>query len=68
MNKTLKEKVRKFLEYSEINKTIFCRKIDMSQTTLNAWLRGEREISVKLENRIINFMTDYIKRLMELAK
>lgn len=68
MNEMLKNKVRKFLEYSEMNKTKFCKRTDISATTLNSWLRGERDISVRAENRIIDFMQNYTKALVELAR
>lgn len=68
MNEMLKNKVRKFLEYSEMNKTIFCKRTDISATTLNSWLRGERDISVRAENRIAEFMALYVSRLVELAR
>lgn len=68
MNAILKDKTQRFLSTSQINKTDFVKYVGMSITTLNAWLRNEREISVGLENRIADFMTDYVKRLIEISK
>lgn len=68
MNAILKDKTQRFLSTSQINKTDFVKYVGMSITTLNAWLRNEREISVSLENRIADFMTDYVKRLIEISK
>lgn len=63
-----KQTVIDFLRLSEMNKTDFCRNVDCSATTINSWLRGERSLSVNAENRIISFMSDYVRRLTELAK
>lgn len=63
-----KQTVLDFLRISEMKKTDFCRNVDCSATTINSWLRGERPLSANTENRIVCFMTDYVKRLTELAK
>lgn len=68
MNAILKDKTQRFLSTSQINKTDFVKYVGMSITTLNAWLRNEREISISLENRIADFMTDYVKKLIEISK
>ena len=68
MNMLLRDKVKKFLEITEINKTVFCKRADISSTSLKSWLKGERELSIKSENRLINYMTDYTKKLIEISK
>lgn len=68
LNVILKEKTQKFLSTSQINKTDFVKYVGMSITTLNAWLRNERNISNSLENRIADFMSDYVKKLIEISK
>lgn len=68
MNMLLRDKVKRFLEITEINKTVFCKRADISSTSLNSWLKGERELSIKSENRLINYMTDYTKKLIEISK
>ena len=68
MNAILKDKTQRFLSTSQINKTDFVKYVGMSITTLNAWLRNEREISISLENRIADYMTDYVKKLIEISK
>ena len=67
-NYNLKEKVREFLKLSKLNKTVLCRGADISTTTLNCWLNGERELSSPTENRIAQFIVDYTMKLVELCK
>ena len=59
--------VREFLEVSQLSKTNFCRGVGISATMLNCWLRGERNISMNLENRIREYMQNYVKRLVEIS-
>lgn len=68
MNTILIRKTQDFLSASKINKTDFVKYVGMSVTTLNAWLKNEREISSSLENRIADFMTEYVKKLIEISK
>lgn len=65
---TLREKVKQFISISQMPTTKFCKNVEVSQTMLYYWLNKEREISTAAENRIIDFMTDYVKKLMELAR
>lgn len=64
---TLQNRVKKFLEITEIPKTVFCKNVGFSITTLSLWLRGERDLNSLTENRIIDYMTNYVKKLVELA-
>lgn len=68
MNVLLQNKVRRFLECSQMNKTDFCRGVPISVSSLNEWLRSEREISLKAENRISDFMASYVKQLIEISQ
>ncbi len=68
MSGIMRTKVKKFLEISQMNKSVFCKKVDISITTLYTWLKGEREISENAEDRIRTFMAEYVSRLVELAK
>ena len=68
MNTILIRKTQDFLSAAKINKTDFVKYAGMSVTTLNAWLKNEREISSNLENRIADFMTEYVKKLIEISK
>jgi hypothetical protein len=65
---TLREKVKQFISISQMPTTKFCKNVQVSQTMLYCYLNNEREISSATENRIIDFMTDYVKKLMELAR
>lgn len=67
MNVLLQKKVTKFLALSKMKMTDFCRLVPISNTALREWLKGQREISVKSENQIVNFMTGYVKALVDLA-
>lgn len=65
---TLREKVKQFISISQMPTTKFYKNVEVSQTMLYCYLNNEREISSATENRIIGFMTDYVKKLMELAR
>lgn len=65
---TLREKVKQFISISQMPTTKFCKNVEVSQTMLYYWLNKEREISTAAENRIIDFMTDYTKRLVDLSR
>lgn len=62
-----KDRVKSFLKYSSISKATFCRRCDISLTTLDCWLNDKREISDELQQRIADFMQNYVKRLVEIA-
>ena len=46
---TLQNRVKRFLEITEINKTKFCKNVGISITTLSMWLRGERDVNASTE-------------------
>lgn len=64
---TLKDRVKMFLDITQINKTKFCKNVDISPSTLSYWLSGERNISVTIANRITDYMTEFTKKLIEIS-
>lgn len=68
LNDILRRRTQRFLSASKLSKTDFAKYVGMSVTTLNAWLRNERIISTNLENQITAFMTEYVKKLIEISK
>lgn len=65
---TFKNKVRSFLKISCISKTEFCKKCDISLTTLSQWLRDKRYVSDELQQKMADFMSNYVQTLVELTK
>lgn len=64
---TLQNRVKRFLEITEINKTKFCKNTGISITTLSMWLRGERDVNASTEYRIISYMQNFVKQLIEIS-
>ena len=64
---TLKNRVQKFLELSEIPKSKFCKNIGISESSLYFWLKGQRDFNVKTEDRIADYLQNYVKKLIEIA-
>lgn len=65
---TFKNKVKSFLKISCISKTDFCKKCDISLTSLCQWLNDKRYVSDELQQKMADFMTDYVKALVELTQ
>lgn len=63
----LKDRVQQFLDVSEMSKVRFCRNTGISETSLYCFLTGQRDFSDLTEQRIIDFMQDYVKRLVEIS-
>lgn len=63
----LKDRVQEFLDVSEMSKVRFCRNTGISETSLYCFLTGQRDFSDLTEQRIIDFMQDYVKRLVEIS-
>jgi hypothetical protein len=63
-----KDRVKSFLKCSCISKTTFCRRCDISLTTLDCWLNDKREISDELQQRMADFMAGYVRVLVELTQ
>lgn len=63
-----KNKVRAFLKISCISKTDFCKKCDISLTSLCQWLNDKRYVSDELQQKMADFMVNYVKALVELTQ
>lgn len=63
----LKDKVQRFLDASEMSKVKFCRNVDISESSLYFFLSGQRDFSDLTEQRIIAFMQNYVKKLVEIS-
>lgn len=59
----LKQKVKDYLEFSGISKSLFCRRINVSTQHLYTWLRGQNSISLELETRISKYLDKYGRRI-----
>lgn len=55
----LKQRVQAYLEDSAIPKTVFCKRLNISTVHLYGWLKGEREISDELSERIGIYLDKY---------
>lgn len=65
---TFKGKVKSFLKISCISKTEFCKKCDISLTTLSQWLNDKRYVSDTLQQKMADFMANYVRTLVELTQ
>lgn len=65
---TFKNQVKLFLKISCISKTEFCKKCDISLTTLSQWLSDKRYVSDELQQRMADFMLSYVRTLVELTQ
>ena len=62
--KYLRERVKNYLTESAIPKTIFCKRLGISTNHLYAWLKGERNISDELSNKIKAYLDKYAMRYL----
>lgn len=62
-----KDKVKSFFKCSCISKVTFCKRCDISLRTLDCWLNDKREISDELQQRMADFMSNYVQVLVELS-
>lgn len=63
----LKEKIQ-YLVDRGVTITEFARRVDCNKTTLGRWLRGETNLSKRLEKDLAEVLNDYlteIKQIME---
>jgi hypothetical protein len=60
-----KDRIIKFLETTEMNETIFCKNIGISQSMLWFYLHDERDISKKSEDNINNYIDLFKARVQE---
>ncbi len=65
---SFKDKVKLFLEISYIGKTEFCKRANISLTTLCQWLNGNRYVSDTMQQKMADFMANYVKALVELTQ
>lgn len=54
-----RERIKKFLSATEMNKTVFCRNICISVSMLHCYLTNKRDISINTENRINAYIDNY---------
>ena len=55
----LKEQLKTFLTKEERSIAYVARQINLSRTSLSLWIRGERELSVVVLEKIDNFIKEY---------
>ncbi len=55
----LSEKVKQFIDEMGMSKTMFCKKVNISYTTLYNWLKGTTNLSEETQERIANFIGKY---------
>lgn len=63
----LKDKVQRFLDVSQMSKVKFCRNVGIAESSLYFFLTGQRDFSNSTEKKIIAFMQDYVKKLVEIS-
>ena len=66
MNTILKNRVSAFIKYSGMSQSQFARNVDLCSVTISQWLGDKRIISINAENRIREFMTEYLTRVAEI--
>lgn len=55
----LKEKIKKFLEWSGMPKTVFCRRINISPSALYRYLKGDLYLSEETEQKIYDYLGQF---------
>lgn len=58
-HKMLKEKIENYLRWSGISKTLFCKRNNISLSTLYKFLSGELNISDELQQRLTEYLDKY---------
>lgn len=61
-----RKRIINFLTITEMNKTVFCRRVGISSSMLQYYLKGEREISNRMREKIDYFIDGYIERIREI--
>lgn len=59
-------RIKRFLDESGINKTVFCRLAGISASMLHYYLNNEREISKAMEARLNGWIDGYIARISQI--
>ena len=60
----LKEEVRRFLEVTEMPKTHFARKIGITSTALDLWIKGECNLSPGYTDKMEEIINEVKKQLL----
>lgn len=60
------ERITNFLRATAIDKTVFCRLAGISQSMLRCYLRGERNLSKRMDDNINRFIDNYIEKVKAL--
>lgn len=55
----LKQRIKNYLEESGIPKTVFCRRLNISVSTIYRYLNGTMEISGRLEQSIRDYLDKF---------
>lgn len=55
----LKERIKKYLDYTCIPVTKFCKRIDVSTATIYRYLKDDLKISLDTEERIKAYLEKY---------
>lgn len=55
----LKERIKGYLEYTSIPVAKFCRRVDISTTTLYRFLKDDLRLSIETEERIKAYLEQY---------
>lgn len=63
----LRDRVKLFLDTSELSKVKFCRHVGIAESSLYFFLTGQRDFSDSTKQKIIDFMQDYVKKLVEIS-
>lgn len=61
-----RERIKRFLETTRINKTVFCQLAGISASMLHYYLNNEREISKAMESRINGWIDGYIEKVSQI--
>ncbi len=68
MDNLLKKKTSEFMRITGMSMGYLSKQVDLSITSISLWLNGKRDLSVKSQNRIAEFMSDCTLKLVEIAK
>lgn len=58
-----RKRIIDFLNITEMNKTVFCRRVGISSSMLQYYMKHEREISNNMNNKINSFIDGYIAKI-----
>lgn len=61
MQDDLRNKIIKLKELEGVSYTYICKNIDISNTTISLFIKGERSLSKVVEDRLLKFLDRYDK-------